>query len=82
MEDGGYEEFSVRCVCGIYVCCVPYFDDDGYRMGTIISPFFVGRISCSFFIVLQCVSFIVVLGTTVVWRMQAFCAKGTWCTVS
>ena len=26
MEDGGYEEFSVRCVCGVYVCCIPYFD--------------------------------------------------------
>jgi hypothetical protein len=25
-EDGGYEEFSVSCVCGVYVCCIPYVD--------------------------------------------------------
>jgi glycerol-3-phosphate acyltransferase PlsY len=25
VEDGGYEWFSVGCICGVFVCCVPNF---------------------------------------------------------
>ena len=44
MEDGGNEEFSVRCVCVVYVCCIPYFDVVlfQYLLSLIYWDFFVG----------------------------------------
>ena len=26
MENGGDEKFGMRCVCRVYICCVPYFN--------------------------------------------------------
>ena len=54
VEDGGYEEFSVRCICGIYVFCIPYFDVIlfQYLLSSIYWDFFVsdGRVvACSYF---------------------------------